>query len=557
MHSCSFYSLLIAASVAVLPACKSGNASRETPSASKVSATSALQAEQSPNSPTGASDANLGQAPSEPSVAVATPKLGSVRWIAAGGGSLPSNNQISLEADLALASNVFGPPAGILLYAGGADTQAVQVASPEPPSDTLRAELAMIFSPRGPRDVRYQKTTLNPSGAASAESVLQSIETAVTAPLPTTPVLGEPAATSTTPPSGATASTSDDESLTVFLATHGDQGETPPQNAVMLWGGWPLTVRDIAQVLDKENVKRTSRFVITSCFSGGFADLVFRDADVTQGAAASTRCGFFSTTWDREATGCDPDPNRRMHEGYGVHFLNALRGVTRDGQPIPRETLDLDHNGKISLLEAHSYVRIATRTMDIPTTTSERWLRAFAPDRGPKRPVALPEEDAVIAALSRLTNLPAEIDAVRTRVNELNERIESLTKQREPLAQAEEESYLRIAARLLTRWPVLDDPWHAAFEATLQRDRQEIRRFLDALPEYSELVRQIEATGTLEEQLNTLSLNAAPIERLMRALENKERAERLSARGDAAWKYYERVLHCERGTLASNTNANP
>ena len=49
--------------------------------------------------------------------------------------------------------------------------------------------------------------------------------------------------------------------------------------------------------------------------------------------------------------------------------------------------------------------------------------------------------------------------------------------------------------------------------------------------------------------LDRLSIEAAPIERLVRAYETKRLAARLRASGGAAWTRYERFLACERAPL--------
>ena len=62
--------------------------------------------------------------------------------------------------------------------------------------------------------------------------------------------------------------------------------------------------------LDELPGHRPLRMVITSCYSGGFAELAFDGASEDRGAATTDRCGFFATTWDRAASGCDPNPDR-------------------------------------------------------------------------------------------------------------------------------------------------------------------------------------------------------------------------------------------------------
>ena len=128
----------------------------------------------------------LSRAPSSPGEASApaparapTPR-GPVRWIVAGGGASPELSQVQIEQDVAHAARLLeetGP--GLLLFAGGAGSRAVQVLDPDAPTDDLRARLAALLDPRGGRDTRYRASTLTPEGAASAEAITSALEGAL------------------------------------------------------------------------------------------------------------------------------------------------------------------------------------------------------------------------------------------------------------------------------------------------------------------------------------------------------------------------------------------
>ncbi|MEZ4428586.1 MAG: hypothetical protein R3A51_12970, partial [Nannocystaceae bacterium] len=374
------------------------------------------------------------------------------RWLAIGGGSLPESNQVSIEQDLALAITRFGPD-GLTLFAGGPGSRAVQVLDDDADADPLRRELAALFSPRGGRDARYRETELLVHGPATRRSTLAAIAAAIA---------------------------EDGPSLLLYFAGHGERGDGPADNYVALWGQSLVTVRDLAAVLD--DARRPVRLVMTTCFSGGFGELAFAAADPARGLPDAPRCGLFATTWDLEASGCDPDPDRRAQEGYGLHFLNALAGRDRDGAPVELGALDLDGDGQISPLEAHARTRVAARGFGVPTTTSERWLRQHAPAAGPERDVALPEEEAVIAALSRELGEGDEAAALAA-LEELEGAIATTERLLEQASAREEERYRQAAAGLLHRWPVLDDPWHPDFEDELVRGREAITRHLAEDPE--------------------------------------------------------------------------
>src|SRR5690606_6693955 len=131
---------------------------------------------------------------------------------------------------------------------------------------------------------------------------------------------------------------------------------------------------------------------------------VFDEADESLGPAESVHCGLFATTAEDEASGCDADPDRARQEGFGVHFLSALRGLGRDGAPLERA--DLDGDGAVSLLEAHAHARVAGASIDVPTLTSERFLRYAVPDAIEDRPGDDPVEAYVVESLSRALGLP-------------------------------------------------------------------------------------------------------------------------------------------------------
>ena len=434
-----------------------------------------------------------------------------------GGGSTPENNQVQIEQDVALAAQVLGSDA-TLLYAAGPETRGVQVLNSHPKGDPLRLMLAEIFSPRGGRDSSYRKTTLRPTGPATLEAAKEAIANAL-------------------PGSGPT--------IIMFIG-HGDRGESPNQNSIRLWGGRLFSVVELATLLDTAPPDRRTIVVSTTCFSGGMAELVYRGADGAQGASPLDRCGLFASPWDLVATGCDPDPDRRAQEGYGLHFLAALKGQDRDGKVLPMETLDLDKDGRISLLEAHTRVRIASRSGDVPTATSERWLRHVGLVGGPQAEVAMPEEDAVINAMARQLGLVGKVETARDLFGAAEQTLSRTNAAVTAGREREDEEAARIAAALLARWPVLDDPWHPDHAATLTAHHGAITTFLRQSAKYERFQKALEATVRLTGLLSKQELAVAPLERLIRALDNKALAGRLAARGGPEWDRFQSLLACER-----------
>jgi hypothetical protein len=453
------------------------------------------------------------------------PKPNRVSWLAFGGGADPPSNQISIEQNLQLASRTLAERGeGVLLFAGGPRASWVQQLDRTGDDGAVLTRLGEIFAPRPDRATAYRQSALASHGAATQNNVLAELDRA----------LAQPAA----------------GSLMLVVAAHGDPGATAADTAVVLWGGQVLTARDLAQRLDRAGQRRPVRLVMSSCFSGGFAEIAFADADPDQGGATGERCGLFASTWDREASGCDPDPDRRAQEGYALYFWNALKGADRHGTPVERGGLDIDGDGRISLLEAHTQVRIASRSISIPTTTSERWLRHAAPQSGPERTLALPEEDAVIVELGRRLS-SADEGAARQRRAKLMREIDMALGALEQLEIDRDDALLALQMSLLERWPVIDDPYHSTFATMVADDETAIRAALETEPPalaYGETQANVDR---LADGIGKLEVHLALIERLLRAYETRSLAARLHARGGPPLERYRALLSCERAVLGS------
>jgi hypothetical protein len=439
-----------------------------------------------------------------------------VDWIAVGGGTLPESNEVSLEQNLGLAREVLGDH-GLVLFAGGRGASGVQVLDAERRGDPLLAELGDLFDPREGRNAHYRPPAIEVDGPASAESFVGALERALG--------LGR-------------------DPLLVYVTAHGEQGDAPRDNLVRLWGGWGVSVTDLATTLDAARSQRPVRLIITSCYAGGFAELAFHDANPAAGAARTERCGLFAAPWDLESTGCDPNPDRREQESYSIHFLHALAGQDRDGRPIV-DVLDLDGDGVVSLLEAHTRARVASTSVDLPVTTSERWLRETVGDDGPERAIDLREEDAVVELLGQRLAL-SDPAFVASRVEELDREIEAEQLASRELSATADDRFAALSVALLAQWPVLNDPWHADFAPTLEANRGQVRAFLDRAPEMRAYRAIREELDRKAEEMEARHILLALTQRLSRAYETRTLARRLHAAGGADFAYYQQLLACER-----------
>ena len=440
-------------------------------------------------------------------------------YLAVGGGSLPSSTEVSLEQDLVLAQEVLGAD-GVVLFAGGSGSRSVRelATTPLDSHGELLVELGMVFMPRQGRDSRYRASRLL-ARAATHKALLSRLRAEF--------------AQSTTQP------------LLLYIAAHGEQGETASDNAVVLWGGGSFSVRELAQLHDDS--ARPLRMVITSCFSGGFAESVFRGADPAQGIAVAPRCGLFAGTWDRETSGCDPNPDRREQEGYGIHMLQALRGRDRDGHPVALAKLDVNGDKRVSFLEAHAWAKMSSTSIDVPTTTSERYLREVQKVEAPAGDLdLLPEDAAVLEALGSRLDLKDRRDAEQ-RLEATSTQSQALEAEVEEAERAADDAYYALASVLLARWPVLDDPYHPDFGDMLSNNEAAISHELRESPQASAFRAASERLQELDERYGELRVKQAMLLRYGRASETLRLARALRLRGGEEYDHYRALLACERG----------
>lgn len=440
-------------------------------------------------------------------------------WLAFGGGSEPLTNQVSLAQDIGMVSTLLAGR-GLVLFASGPGAQLAIERKPQASKRDLSAALTRLLGSPDAERTDYQRATIPIDGPATSEHVRAAL---------------------------ARALSRGSSPLLVYGASHGTPGASARENSMSLWGGWPLTVQDAAELLDSADGKRPTRFVITSCFGGGFAELIFKRADSEDELREEDHCGLFAAPEDDEASGCDPNPDRRSQESYSIHFLHALSGKDRKDRERA-EAIDLNHDGQVGLLEAHTWARIESRSFDIPTTTSERYLRHAVqtePAVPTLDPLAAPEEVVVIKALGEELELSDET-AARSKLAELDDILQDVGSQLDEAQKSSDDAYYALRIALLERYPLLDHPWELRTLSMLRKNGRQIL----ALLEDSELAAaHREAERELSEavmQHDTVRVARARALRLVRAFETLRLASTLYKRGGVAKERYDRLRGCER-----------
>ena len=87
----------------------------------------------------------------------------------------------------------------------------------------------------------------------------------------------------------------------IYFTGHGGKGDkkTPQNTNTYLWNNQKVKMQDFTKRLDKLPVETPVVLVMVQCYSGGFANIIFKEGDPKKGMAKHPRAGFFATVHNR------------------------------------------------------------------------------------------------------------------------------------------------------------------------------------------------------------------------------------------------------------------
>jgi hypothetical protein len=172
--------------------------------------------------------------------------------------------------------------------------------------------------------------------------------------------------------------------LFFYFTGHGIKNEEDSNNNYLLmWKNKLVSVRQLSQMLDKLPPETPVVTMMAQCFSGSFANIIYRDGDPNKSIALQSRCGFFATIKTLPSVGCTPEVNEADYEDYSSSFFAGLSGINRVGEKVA--SADYNRDGKVSYAEAHAFAKVDNKTMDLPVSTSEVWLQEMAGENGKQK----------------------------------------------------------------------------------------------------------------------------------------------------------------------------
>ncbi len=281
-----------------------------------------------------------------------------------GGGPVPGLNQAAIESNVRYLGHLLPATANLTtLFANGNPTSKVVLAIPAQTLQDKAVQLyetihnAVIIDPTPVMRAPMLPRGINgPATSSSLQSVLLKLGNNYRSGSAKGPLL-------------------------LYFTGHGGPGG--PNFSNNIFAMWrpspPLSVTDLAG--DLQSIPRSVPVyvVMVQCFSGGFANLLLRGGAAAGHFTSRPIAGFFASTRRTEAAGCTAAIDEANYPDFTSYFFAALTGRNRLGQRVTGA--DYRKDGKVTLAEAYDYAIANDPTIDIPTCTSDLFLRQFVPAR--------------------------------------------------------------------------------------------------------------------------------------------------------------------------------
>ena len=474
-------------------------------------------------------------------IIVAPSALAADHYLLVGGGDNPQSSQVSIESNVvwieSLMENVPFSTHQVLFAAGPDGPPDVVLHAPQDPEVQRWLPLARVHGEQTQALSVFRRNTVPGNLAAStAARVADTLGRTIGSLRP-------------------------GDSLFFFYNGHGslESYRDTSRNALRLWGGPRLNVREFGAALDKAPAGTTVRYVLPQCFSGGFTRSLSRDPARPRAAeVAPGRCGFFSVADHVIAEGCTPGVDVGEYRDYSSFFFAALAGRTRTGGALARNP-DRDDDGRVSLSEAHEYAYTEGLSSDVPRSTSEYYLEMWQPWHARWQPfLPLSSNNPYLWRAERLaTNLglpagsPARLGrAAFAQRRDLKRRMVEATASLDELRKQENQVRRPLYDDFRREWPEGGQPHASTYARFIASQAQAALEWIRSHPGYPALVEIQDRIEHEDLALLELRRQAAGMARIQRSLELAGLYENFLRRAtDEERRAYDTLLACEFWSL--------
>jgi hypothetical protein len=348
-----------------------------------------------------------------------------------------------------------------------------------------------------------------------------------------------------------------ERSLLVFSAQVDPDLSDRADHALRLWDDTRMPMHELEALAALAPANAPMRFVFAQCHASGFLRLIRPQARDRATLSGHDRCGFVAAPAEPRSGACSPGPRGSAPVGedsdYLEDFFSALSGRARPGAAAA----DRDHDGVITLHEAHVHALIEGRHADLPRSTSEAYLERWQPFW--LRPLDTRSEHGndygrLAAELATRLQLPPQGPALRramaTRQTQLELRRQDIIDQLGRLDGEIGRLQTALQRSLMQRWPEAAHARTATYLRFLSTESAAVQAHLTARADYAQLVRRQDHQTVLLRDRASVERDLAQLDkvrRLRQLARLKAQFERLAspdARGE-----YQRLLDCERTPL--------
>ncbi|MDB5328624.1 MAG: hypothetical protein JWM57_4193 [Phycisphaerales bacterium] len=495
------------------------------------------------------------------------------RIVTFGGGSSPQNDQVSLLSNVHYFDRVrallhVDKAPNEVYFADGGHDKVVQATAIDDPRQNVIDLLGMVLFNTNAVHLRFRQADRTDIAGGSTQANLEKWF------------------------DNAAGQLSPKDRLVFYFTGHGggdhDRKTQPRNTTLYLWGSNDgYTMKQFVKQLDKLDPKVETTLLMVQCYSGGYANVIYKEGDPAKSYSDHARAGFFSTISTRMAAGCTAEIDDEDYHEFSTAFFEALTGETRTGKPVAKA--DYDHDGKVSYTEAFGYTMLNSPTIDIPFCTSDQLLRDKSryykdgdvdnvlPENAPWSKVmaaATPTEKVVLEELSRQLGITGEdrLATAVTKAKALNDKMTAdnrsgrtaaeatsrpatrptTTRQNGfgPLADPLAEARIRLRTAVLTHWPGLGIPLNPDAMKTLDTQLDDITAFLKTQPDYDRFRKVIEQRQTISGIRRSTEVKWVQVQRLLERAKSVILANNLSkVADDAAVQFYRRLTVLENKSL--------
>ena len=367
----------------------------------------------------------------------------------------------------------------------------------------------------------------------------------------------------------------DGDRLILYVTAHGGKSghkDNKHNTKIYMWNGKNLEASKLAALLKELPEGVSVLMVMVQCYSGGFAHLIYDEANAKNPHAARNICGFFATVHDRQSAGCTPDINEEDYDEYSSHLWAALRGKTRMEKPVAAP--DYDGDGRVSFDEAHAYTILTSKNIDVPLKTSDAFLRKHSKTKEKDKPDLLGAETPYFQLLAHarpvdlalLDGLSAQLElggtgrgaAATKKAKEIAEQRKQLDKKEKETKKAYDTARNEIRNEIRSRWPDLANTLSPGAQELLVSNAPEFIKAIEGHPKYAEWNKLRKEREKMDDEDFALEKRWAKHKRFIRALENVALAANLESLADSETRsHYAALIAAEAGSLSEASKPKP